>query len=160
MRFSGERLDRYGLALATRLDAIGADLDAGSPALAEADDGRISLAISASLPGSPSSARARIELVEHWAVDGSAYQLIGYRYELIDHENDRRRAFHRHDDALFIRAFDVVVHEHCEEPIGVVRCAHGAGLPKRDGFEALNDLLSAWSTPPAAAICAGLPCLD
>lgn len=44
--------------------------------------------------------------------------------------------------------------------MGVARCLHVAGLPKRDGFEALNDLLSAWSTPPAGAICAGLPCLD
>lgn len=160
MRFSAERLDRYALALATRLGAICADLDAEIPQMVEADDGQVGLVIGGDLPGSPISARTRIELVEHWAADGNAYRLIGYRYELIDHENDRRRAFHRHDDALFIRAFDVVVHEHCEEPIGVARCAHVAGLPKRDGFEALNELLAAWSTPPADAICADLPCLD
>jgi len=160
VRLSAERLDRYAIALAGYLYAIGANLDAEVPRFQEANDGRVRVIVRGRLAGGPGSVPARVDLDEHWAPDGGGFEQIGYRYELLDHRGDRRRAFHRHDDAVFIWAFGVAVHEHCEEPIGSARCRHVAGLPKRDGFEALNDLLIAWSTSSNRSICAELSCLE
>ncbi len=160
MRLSADRLDRYAVALATYLWSVGIDLDQDIPRLREADDGRLEVVVGGDLPGSGGPGRSRIELAEQWAPRGDVFEQVAYRYEVIDHFAHRRRAFHRHDDAAFVRAFGVLVHEHCEEPIGVTACEHVAGLPKRDGFEAMNDLLVAWSTPADILICVDLPCLE
>jgi hypothetical protein len=164
VRLSAERLDRYAIALATYLYSIGAELDAEIPRLEEADDGGVGVFVGGRLPDDPGDGsgdgRARIDVTEHWAPDGDALEQVGYLYELLDHAGDRRRAFHRHDDVVFLRAFGVAVHEHCEEPIGMAPCEHVAGLPKRDGFEAINDLLVAWSTSSGRPICAELRCLE
>ncbi len=70
-----------------------------------------------------------------------------------------RYALHLHDTTFFVDAYRVVVHEHCEAPIGETTCAHYAGIPVADGFEAVDRLLAAWvrDTPPD---CSTLTCLE
>jgi hypothetical protein len=76
---------------------------------------------------------------------------------LLDHERDFRRAHHLHDRDVFVRRFNVVVHEHCERPIGNVQCAHYEGSPIRDAFAGVVALLDAWTADPPE--CADLRCL-
>jgi hypothetical protein len=59
---------------------------------------------------------------------------------------------------VFVRRFDVVVHEHCEQPIGTVECAHYEGSPVRDAFAAVVALVDAWIADPPE--CSDVRCLD
>jgi hypothetical protein len=58
-----------------------------------------------------------------------------------------------------MRADRVVVHEHCQRPIGVAPCRHIEGSPVRDAFRAIDRLLATWIDPDAPD-CARLLCLD
>ena len=57
------------------------------------------------------------------------YERVGYGFEILHQELQYRRAFHRHDDEHFLRAFDVATHEHCETTIGYAVCNHYFGEP-------------------------------
>ena len=90
-----------------------------------------------------------MELRETWIPDGSgALERVEYVYELLDHQRDFRQAHHLHDRDVFVRRFSVVVHEHCERPIGSVDRAHYEGSPIRDAFAGLVALVDAWTADP------------
>jgi hypothetical protein len=52
----------------------------------------------------------------------------------------------------------VLVHEHCERPIGRVACEHYEGSPIKDGFAGVVALLDVWTAEPPD--CASLRCLE
>ena len=102
--------------------------------------------------------RAIVELRETWLPNGSgALDQVEYAYELRDHERDFRQAHHLHDRDVFVHRFSVVVHEHCERPIGRVECAHYEGSPIRDAFAGVVALVEAWTARPAGLLGAALP---
>ncbi len=128
------------------------------PSLDLYPDGDVGFAIRGALPGSGVPKPAEIGLTEIWARQGEHYERISYAYELIDHERDRRRAFHMHDRAAFLK-LGVVVHEHCEEQLGHAECRHFFGLPVATGHDGLERLLIAW-TEAGPLGCADLRCMD
>jgi hypothetical protein len=97
---------------------------------------------------------------EFWRPDAhGTFQRSEYAYELLDHDIDFRRAWHLHDQDLFIERFRVVVHEHCERPIGSASCDHYAGTPVRDAFAGVERLFATWIDPEPPD-CHVLICLD
>ncbi|HET7026101.1 MAG TPA: hypothetical protein VFI28_00260 [Candidatus Limnocylindrales bacterium] len=87
-------------------------------------------------------------------IGADTFERAEYVYELLDHERNIRRAFHPHDAEAFIRRFQVVVHEHCEHPIGSSVCDHYEGSPVRDAFAGVRLLVDAWAgeTPDCSAL--------
>jgi hypothetical protein len=146
-----ELAERYGIVLENG--------DSEPLAIETEPDGAQRFAIVGFLPEERRAHVTRVEFAEKWrpSEDG-AYERSAYRYELLDHERDFRRAFHRHDDPWFQRHFGVVVHEHCESPIGRPFCAHHFGPPIHDGYRAIELLMTAWVSDPPD--CAALPCLE
>jgi hypothetical protein len=71
---------------------------------------------------------------------------IEYAYELRHHEIGYRRAFHRHDEAYFVRKHGVATHEHCEATMGVEICSHYYGKPVVDAFDGFRRLYELWLT--------------
>jgi hypothetical protein len=105
----------------------------------------------------PPTARIRVrERFERAGPDD--YERVGYEYELLDRELGLRRASHLHDPDWFARTFMVVVHEHCEHPIGQVICSHYVGTPIRDAFAGVMALMAAWAE--GKVDCSGLRCLE
>lgn len=135
---------------------MGADLD-GEPALVEDDNGRLSFRITASLPDSGIPDRALVSIGERWASVGDECERFEYGYDLVDHPRHRRRAFHRHDAEQFLAAYDVAVHEHCEEVLGAPTCDHYAGDPVLDAYRGIDLLMRAWTDEPLG--CSELGCL-
>jgi hypothetical protein len=122
-------------------------------------DGTLRFGIVGYLPDGRQPPLAVIELNEKWRPAArDRHERSAYRYELLDRERGFRRAFHWHDEREFVRRFGVVVHEHCEEPIGHATCAHHFGPPVRDGFRAVELLMAAWIADPPD--CTELPCLE
>lgn len=110
------------------------------------------------LPGGASTPSV-VEIRETWVEDGAgAFERAEYVYELIDRERDFRRGYHLHDRDWFERRFLVVVHEHCERPIGLSACDHYEGTPVRDAFAGILALIDAWTGDPPD--CSTLRCLD
>jgi len=85
------------------------------------------------------------------------YERVGYAYDLIDHAQQRRRAFHAHDVPKFIAEFDVVTHEHCEESLGAPACEHYYGLPV-DAYDAVRRFTMLWGQPDPLG-CENLRCM-
>lgn len=152
-------LPGYVASLAQRIATTGADIAA--PRIEYGDGARSAqLYMDGDLPGSSIPPTSTIHLVERWSrsyVD-QPWRLDEYAYDLIDHERDVRIAFHLHDADWFVNTYRVVVHEHCERPIGVSTCRHYAGTPIARGFEALDRLMSAWMSE-AVEDCALRTCL-
>jgi hypothetical protein len=147
-----ELLERYGVAI--RKPAPGENLE-----ILEADDGSLSFELIGSLPDGRQPALSTLEVRERFApIGGDRFERDRYEYELLDHERNVRRAFHLHDPEWFERRYLVVVHEHCENPINQVACAHYQGSPIRDGFAGIVMLIDAWSGMPPD--CSELPCLE
>lgn len=48
----------------------------------------------------------------------------------------------------FARRFLVLVHEHCERPLGITDCDHYAGSPVKDSFEGGRKLIEACMARP------------
>jgi hypothetical protein len=150
-------LRRYVGTLASILWNYGASFPV--PTLDAYPEGDLGFSISAELPGAAVPRAAVLELTEVWSPEGRGqYRRVEYAYEFIEHPIGRRRAFHRHDPDYFAREFGVVVHEHCEERIGVPTCSHYFGLPI-DGYEAIRRFLSAWGRPTPFG-CAALRCMS
>lgn len=158
MRAARAQLRSYVSGLATYLVRVGCELPR-QPTLDVYGDGALGFDIEATLPGAGSPTYADIRLSETWRPGGTAFDRDEYEYELVDHERSRRRAFHRHDSEAFLRRTDSVIHEHCEELLGRPTCDHYVGLPIRDGYDAIERLLIAW-TEPGKLGCADLDCLD
>ena len=137
MRLTDAGLDDYLVGIANLLERHGIALeDAGQDLEIEsASTGARTFDLRGYLPDGRLPPRAIVELRETWVPDGSgALERVEYAYELLDHERDFRQAHHLHDRDVFVRHFSVVVHEHCERPIGNVECAHYEGWPIRDAF--------------------------
>ncbi|MGZ8761192.1 MAG: hypothetical protein ACXWXV_11575 [Aeromicrobium sp.] len=162
MRLTSARLDDYVADLAELAERYGVALDLaeGESLIVEMDpSGSRRFMLSGTLPAGRRSPSASVELAETWRPAGpDGYERSAYRYELLERERDFRRAFHRHDEELFALRYGVVVHEHCEAPIGAAPCAHLFGAPVRDGYRAIELLMSAWVADPPD--CGSLPCLD
>jgi hypothetical protein len=67
--------------------------------------------------------------------------------------------FQLHNREAFIRRFQVVVHEHCEPPIGMAPCAHIAGPLVPDAYRGVDTLIASWIDPDPPD-CAAMTCLD
>ena len=163
MELSNPAVDDYASRLTTLIERYGVVLTkpaAGEPVeILEADDGTLSFELIGSLPDGRSPALATLQVRERFRPIGDdRFERDGYEYELVDQERDFRRAFHLHDAPWFERRYLVVVHEHCERPIGSVECAHYQGSPRRDGFAGVVALIDAWTDEPPT--CSKLPCLD
>jgi hypothetical protein len=135
-----ELLERYGVAL-----DIGPQEDL---ALEESPSGARSFELRGFLPDGQMPPGSTVVLREVWSrATGNRLERTGYEFELLDHERDFRRAFHLHDPEFFIGRFQVVVHEHCEQPIGTAPCDHMAGDPVRDAYQGVEVLLGVWVDP-------------
>jgi len=98
----------------------------------------------AALPGPSSPQPAIIKLSEIWApVQKDVYDRREYEYDFVEHPLNRRRAFHGHHPEYFLRNYQVVVHEHCEEILKQPTCLHYYGLPV-NGYEAIQRFASLW----------------
>ena len=146
-----ELAERYGITLAlSDGEALTVEIEAS---------GSRRFTLWGTFPAGRHSPSANFELAEKWRPVGQdGYERSAYRYELLERERDFRRAFHRHDEEFFVRRYGVVVHEHCEVPVGAAPFAHLFGPPVRDGYRAIELLMSAWVADPPD--CASLPCLD
>lgn len=159
MRLTDDGLDTYLASVADLLDRYGLELDSNDQSLTidQSGDAR-RLGVRALLPEGASTG-AVVEIRETWVTVGAGvFERVEYAYELIDDARDVRRAFHLHFQEWFERRFLVVVHEHCEHPIGEVRCGHYEGSPIRDAFAGVMALIDAWTAEPAD--CAALRCLE
>lgn len=140
-----EDLDRHAARLATIVRNHGALVE--GPHLDEYDDDAFVFGLSGDLPGPARPAPTTLVLRETWMpVATDRYRRAEYAYELIEQALGRRRAFHAHDRAHFVDAFDVATHEHCEESLGAPACDHYFGLPV-DAYSAVNTLMSTWGQP-------------
>jgi hypothetical protein len=147
-----ELLERYGVVLTKPA--------AGEPVeILEADDGSLSFELTGSLPDGRQPAVSTIEMRERFhPIRSDRFERVGYRYELLDHERDFRRAFHLHDPEWFEHTYLVLVHEHCERPVKHAPCAHYHGLPVRDGYAGVVALIDLWAGEPPH--CSKLRCLE
>ena len=161
MQLSGDALEDHVGALARLLERFGAVLDPDDDIrIRERPDGDRWFELAANLPGAPGAAASRILVQERWhRVAADALERAEYAYELLDQERTARRAFHRHDVDWFVHRYSVVVHEHCERPIGVAPCAHIEGRPIRDGFAGVMRLIETW-TDPEPPDCRAFRCLE
>ena len=144
-------LERYGVAL--RLPEGAENLE-----ILEDDAGRLSFELVGDLLDTTPPGRSEIVMRERFdRVDRDKYARSAYEYELVDRNRDFRRSFHLHDPDWFRTKFLVVVHEHCERPIGHSVCRHHAGTPMRDAYAGVSVLMGVWTG--AAPDCSELRCL-
>jgi hypothetical protein len=162
VQLSGPEVDDYADALAALLERYGVVLT--TPGLRsrveviEDDDGSLSFELIGSLPDGAAPLRSSVIVRERFRLSRlDRYERDGYEYELVDRERSFRRAFHLHDAEWFQHRYLVLVHEHCEQPMGTTRCEHHQGPPVRDGFAGVVALIDAWTGEPT---CDGLRCLD
>ncbi len=129
-----------------------------TPTLDPYQDGSYGFEFSALLPGSAAPKPAVIKLMETWEpTRAGQYTQVEYEYDFVEYPMDRRRAFHRHDEADFLREFGVAVHEHCEGVLKQPACDHYMGLPI-DGYEAIWRFTILWGQPGPLG-CSALRCM-
>ena len=120
--------------------------------------GELSFELCGDLPDSQRPSRSELVVREKFQLAApDDYVRVAYAYELLDYALDFRRAFHLHDPEWFEREFLVVVHEHCECPIGHVLCGHFEGSPIKDAYGGVMTLMDTWCTEPPD--CSQLQCL-
>jgi hypothetical protein len=161
LRLAGPALEDYLANVAELLERYGAVVDPDvEPVIFASPSGARWFELRAALWDGPVPSRSTVELREVWQPAGEdGYERSEYEYELLDGRHDYRRAFHLHDRDAFVRRFSVVVHEHCERPIGSWPCDHYAGMPIRDAFAAVELVVAAW-VDPNEPDCSSLTCLD
>ncbi|CAN5201508.1 hypothetical protein BH24CHL7_BH24CHL7_12460 [soil metagenome] len=161
MQLRSDQLDTYVADLAELLERYGVVLSKPAPGqgieLLEDDAGRISFELIGGLPDGRQPPLATLQAREEFTPADEAYRRSRYEFELIDLEREFRRAYHLHFAEWFETTHLVVVHEHCELPIGQIRCQHYEGSPIRDGYQGVMILLTAWAEEPPD--CSSLPCL-
>ena len=142
-------LERFGIALRGEADL----------SLLEDRHGGLSFELMGDMPDGHDPARAEITIREGFDPNqGDGYVRARYEYELLDRGRDFRRSFHLHFPDWFEREFLVVTHEHCERPIGTVKCEHYQGSPLRDAFAGVVALIDVWTADPPD--CAAIRCLE
>jgi hypothetical protein len=146
----GDQMERFGI----NLDASGGQIRVRS------GSGGLSYQLGGTLPDAPGAPSATLSVTERWRrVDDRLLERTEYAYELLDRRRRFRRAWHRHDQLWFADRYQVIVHEHCENPIGEAACDHYAGFPVRDAFAGVELLVGAWMDPDPPD-CATLRCLE
>jgi hypothetical protein len=163
MRGSRREIAEYLADLALLFERFGVELDSGAHGddlvLREGGrDGDLSFALGGSLPGDQASAGTVIVREVFARAGPDVYERSQYAYEIVDRERDCRRAFHLHFPEWFAREHLVLVHEHCERPIGHAVCPHYEGSPIRDAFAGVMALMEIWTGD--APDCADLRCLE
>jgi hypothetical protein len=144
-------LEQFGFVFS--LPAEGEDL-----ILEETRAGFLSYELRGELMDPDGGVPARVAIREQFTPAGpDIYERTRYEYELRDDARGYRRAFHLHAPEAFMSAYLVVVHEHCERPIGSARCEHYEGSPIKDAFAGVRAIFNAWAGDPPD--CAGLRCL-
>ena len=129
------------------------------PAIETDRHANVAFLIEARLPDSGMPQQALVRIRELWTPTGGDWERDEYAYDLVDHPRTRRRAYHLHNPDDFRSAYDVVVHEHCEEDLGAPRCAHYYGEPVADAYRGVELLLLAWTEDDSLG-CGDLRCLD
>lgn len=159
MRLTDHGLETYLSDVADLLERYGLEPDSPGQGLTiDEAVGARRLAVRAFPPGVRSTT-AGVELRETWVGDGTgSFERSEYAYELVDQLSDFRRAFHMHFPEWFRRRFLVVVHEHCERPIGRIDCEHFEGTPIRDAFAGVLAIVDVWTGE--APDCSALRCLE
>jgi hypothetical protein len=163
VRGSNHALGEYLAAVAALLERFGVSLTSRGPdgdlELLEDPDGNLTFELIGTLPDGATAARSTVAVREEFQpIAADLYERRRYEFELIDRGHDYRRAFHLHSREWFERRHLVVVHEHCERPIGTVRCPHYEGSPIRDAFAGILALVTEWVDPPHD--CSALRCLE
>lgn len=163
MRGTQDEVAGYLAATANLLERYGVNLafPSGSDAveLLEDSSGSLSFELLGNLPSSQDAARSEMAIREGFERLGpDHYERTRYEYELVDRARDYRRAFHMHFTDWFVERYLVVVHEHCERPIGRSPCEHYEGFPVRDAFAGIVKLVELWTDGPPD--CAELRCLE
>lgn len=147
-----EELERYAVAL------LPPD-DSDEITFGQDRDGSLIIDLEGRLPMSRRSKHVDLELFERWQLTGpDQWACVEYKYELRHDEIGYRRAFHRHDEAYFVRMYGVATHEHCQATMGVEVCGHYYGQPVADGFDAFRRLFDTWLTDQKPD-CLALICL-
>jgi hypothetical protein len=161
VRLSGSALEDHVADVVELLERYGALVDEDpQPFINASQGGARWFEVRAGLPDGRAPSRSVIGVREVWQpVAADACERREYEYELLDRDRDSRRAFHLHDRDVFARVFDVVVHEHCEQPIGTSSCDHYAGQPVRDAFAGVELLVGTWVDPDTPD-CGALLCLE
>lgn len=109
--------------------------------------GNLVIDLEGRLPTPARSGTVDLDLFERWRPMGAhEWARVEYAYELRHHELRYRRAFHRHDEARFLRAYGVATHEHCEATMGTETCGHYFGQPVMDVFDGFRRLYATWLT--------------
>jgi hypothetical protein len=133
-----EELERYAITVLPRDDT-------DEIAVRRDRDGSLVIDLEGRLPMSRRSRGADLDVFERWQPTGrDEWSRAEYAYELRHRDAGYRRAFHRHDEDQFIRAYGVATHEHCEAAMGVEVCGHYYGLPVADAFDGFRRLYSIW----------------
>ncbi len=163
MRLSSEECGDYLGRVARLLEQFGLILS--KPAeredlvLEKSKTGVLSYELCGELADPDGGVPAHIEIREEFtSIRPDVYERTRYEYELRDEARGYRRAFHLHFPDSFMRTYLVVVHEHCERPIGTVKCEHYEGSPVKDAFAGAQTLFDAWTGDPPD--CRSLRCLD
>jgi hypothetical protein len=147
-----ERIERLAVAVLPPNDADEIELG-------REDDGSLVIDLDCRPPLPRRSADVEIEIFERWRpIEHDRYERVDYKYEIRHHELGYRRAFHRHDAEHFLRAFDVVTHEHCEATLGSATCDHYSGDPVADATDGFRRVYELWLTDERPD-CSTLPCL-
>ena len=153
-------ISAYAAQLARRIESTGADVL--GPRITYVTGQLVAdVSITAELPGSGFPRNSEMRLSERWSRPylDQPWRLAEYAYELLDYERHARLALHLHDKAWFVDTYNIVVHEHCEAPIGDVHCRHYAGPPVSDSFDAVDRMLETWMDDRAPD-CTAKTCLD
>ena len=163
MRLSSQECEDYLGRVAALLEQFGVLLSRPAEGedlvLEETRTGALGYELRGELADPDGGRPARVEIREQFtAVQPAIYERTRYAYELRDEARDYRRAFHLHSPEAFMSAYLVVVHEHCERPIGATRCDHYEGSPIKDAFAGVRTLMGVWADD--LPDCGRLPCLD
>ncbi len=162
MQLTDDGLDEHVAAVAGLLERYGVSLEVNALGVVveETPLGNAAFELRGFLPDGRQPPASVVEIREVWSRSSvGQLQRSEYEYELLDRERDHRRALHLHDRAVFVRRYQVVVHEHCESPIGSAACAHTEGSPVRDAFDGVERLMAIW-VGPEVPDCTALRCLD
>jgi hypothetical protein len=163
MRLSYEECEDYLARVAALLEQFGLTFsrpaEGEDPILEESETGVLSYDLRGVLVDPDGGVPARVEIREQFrSMRPDVYERTRYEYELRDEARGYRRAFHLHSPESFMNKYLVVVHEHCERPIGAGQCEQYEGSPVKDAFAGARTLLAAWTDNPPD--CGSLRCLD
>ena len=108
-------------------------------------DGALVIDLEGRLPTAPGTRAPELDVFERWrSAPGAGFRRAEYRFELRHHQLDYRRGLHGHDEAHFVRQYQVATHEHCEAAMGVELCGHYFGFPVQSAIDGMSRLYDVW----------------